>query len=45
MKKFLCMLLALVMALSLVACGEQKQPMPTLVMATAIPLPPAVCTI
>ena len=26
MKKFLCMLLALVMALSLVACGEQKQP-------------------
>ena len=26
MKKFLAMLLALVMALSLVACGEQKQP-------------------
>ena len=24
MKKFLCMLLALVMALSLVACGEQE---------------------
>ena len=26
MKKFLAMILALVMALSLVACGEQKQP-------------------
>lgn len=26
MKKFLALILALVMALSLVACGEQKQP-------------------
>ena len=26
MKKFLALIIALVMALSLVACGEQKQP-------------------